>query len=96
MEAIKLLERGKSIPETIHLGPANTGTNEQTYIEVAVRWVWGWVFFNQMRVHICLVCQFLEVGVISASVTAVTNMWKMQVEETTPVPQRLKRLSIVQ
>lgn len=39
MEAVKLLERSKDVLKTIHLGPANTETNEQTYIEVGMRWL---------------------------------------------------------
>lgn len=39
MEAVKLLERNEDVLKTIHLGPANTGTNEQTYIEVGMRWL---------------------------------------------------------
>lgn len=40
-----------------------------------------------MQAYICLVWWSLEVGVLSALVSA--NMWKMQVAETIPGPQRL-------
>lgn len=78
MEAVKLLERSKDALKTIHLGPANTGTNEQTYIEVGMRW---------LQAYICIVWWSLEVAVLSALGSA--NLWKMQVAETMPGPQRL-------
>lgn len=37
MEAVKLLERSKNILKAMRLGPANIGTNEQTYIKVGTR-----------------------------------------------------------